>query len=142
MGDADLDGVLQLEERRWAAMMAKDTATLSELFADELSATHANAFSYTKASYLHAIERIFDYQKVECTDSDARRVDDTVLLTGRARMDVAVSGRQVEVNAATRRCGSERTPAGNSYVGRRPPSRHDRRPPHSQRGVDLSLILA
>ena len=99
MGDAGLDEVLGLEERRWAAMIAKDTATLSELFADEMSATHANAGTYTKASYLEAIERTFDYQKVERTDTDARRVGDTVLLTGRARMDVAVDGRQVQVDA-------------------------------------------
>jgi len=99
MGDADLGEVFRLEERRWAAMITKDAATLSELFADEMSATHANSLTYTKASYLNAIERTFDYQKVECSDSDARRVGDTVLLTGRARMDVAVRGRQAHVNA-------------------------------------------
>lgn len=43
MGDAGVGEVFELEERRWAAMIAKDTATLSELFADEMSATHANA---------------------------------------------------------------------------------------------------
>ena len=99
MGDAGIDEVLELEERRWAAMIAKDTATLSELFADEMSATHANAVSYTKDSYLKALERIFDYQSVERTDTDARRVGDTVLVTGRARMEVAANGRQVLVNA-------------------------------------------
>ncbi len=53
-----------------------------------------------KVSYLKAIdERIFDYQRVERTDTHARRVGDTVLVTGRARMDVAANGRQVLLNA-------------------------------------------
>jgi hypothetical protein len=100
MGDTGVDEVVRLEERRWAAMIAKDTATLGDLFAEEMSYTHSNALVDTKASYLKAIdERIFDYQAVERTDTDARRVGDTVLLTGRAQIDVASSGRQVHLNA-------------------------------------------
>jgi ketosteroid isomerase-like protein len=100
MADAAVDEVLGLEERRWAAMIAKDTATLGELFAEEMSYTHSNALVDSKASYLKAIdERIFDYQGVERSDTDARRVGDTVLLTGRAQIDVAAGGRQVHLNA-------------------------------------------
>jgi ketosteroid isomerase-like protein len=100
MADAGIREVTELEERRWAAMIAKDTATLGDLFADEMSYTHSNALVDTKASYLKAIdERIFDYQKVERSDTDARRVGDTVLLTGRAQIDVAAGGRQVHLNA-------------------------------------------
>ena len=36
-------------------MIAKNTATLSELFADEMSSTHTNAEAYTKAAYVEAI---------------------------------------------------------------------------------------
>lgn len=100
MADAGTTEVLAQEERRWAAMIAKDTATLGELFADELSYTHSNALVDTKASYLKAIEeRIFDYQAVERTDTEARQVGDAVLVTGRAQIDVAAAGRQVRLNA-------------------------------------------
>ena len=100
MADAGVDEVLGLEERRWAAMIAKDTAALGELFADEMSYTHSNALVDTKASYLKAIdERIFDYQAVERTDTEGRRVGDTVLVTGRAQIQVAAAGRQVHLNA-------------------------------------------
>jgi hypothetical protein len=100
MSDVGVDEVLGLEERRWAAMIAKDTATLRDLFADEMSSTHANAVVYTKDSYLQAIEeRVFDYRVVERTETDARRVGDTVLVTGRAQMEVAVGPRQVKLDA-------------------------------------------
>ena len=100
MADAGVDEVLGLEERRWAAMIAKDTAALGELFADEMSYTHSNALVDTKASYLKAIdERIFDYRSVERTDTEGRRVGEAVLVTGRAQLDVAAGGRQVHLNA-------------------------------------------
>ena len=100
MADSAVDEVLGLEERRWAAMIAKDTATLKDLFADEMSYTHSNALVDTKASYLKAIDdRTFDYRAAERTDTDARRIGDTVLVTGRAQIDVAAGGRQVHLNA-------------------------------------------
>ena len=58
--------VTEHEDRRWAAMIAKDIDALSALFADELSYTHSNASVDTKSSYLKAIEeRYFDYRTVE-----------------------------------------------------------------------------
>jgi len=100
MSDAAIDEVLALEERRWEAMIAKDTATLAEMFADEMSYTHSNALVDTKQSYLKAIEeRVFDYQSVERSDGQASLVGDTALLTGRAEIDVAAGGRAVHLNA-------------------------------------------
>lgn len=100
MTDAALDDVLQLEQRRWDAMIAKDTATLAELFADELSYTHSNALVDTKASYLRAIEdRTFDYRSVDRSDEQARIIGDTALLTGRARIEVVAGGRTVQLDA-------------------------------------------
>jgi ketosteroid isomerase-like protein len=100
MTDAAVQEVVELEQRRWDAVLAKDVATLAELFAEEMSYTHSNAVVDDKASYLKAIEeRIFDYQSVERFDEDARRVGDTVMLTGRARIDVAAAGRVVNLNA-------------------------------------------
>jgi ketosteroid isomerase-like protein len=92
--------VCELEARRWQAMIAKDTAVLAELFADEMSYTHSNALVDTKASYLKAIEEsMFDYRAVQRSDEEARLVGDTALLTGRAEIDVAAAGRSVHLNA-------------------------------------------
>jgi uncharacterized protein (TIGR02246 family) len=92
--------VLELEERRFAAMVAKDTAALAELFADELSYTHSNASVDTKASFLAAIEaRRFDYRAITCSDRSTVVIGDTALLTGRAQIDVAAGGRDVQLNA-------------------------------------------
>jgi ketosteroid isomerase-like protein len=100
MSDAVIDEVLALEEQRWQAMIAKDTARLAELFADEMSYTHSNALVDTKESYLVAIEeRVFDYQAVERSDGQASLVGDTALLTGRAEIDVVAGGRAVHLNA-------------------------------------------
>ncbi|MPY93330.1 MAG: DUF4440 domain-containing protein [Acidimicrobiia bacterium] len=100
MTDAAVAEVLQLEERRFAAMVAKDTATLAELFAEEMSYTHSNAAVDTKASFLAAIEqRRFDYRTVTCSDRSSVVVGDTARLTGRAEIDVVAGGREVHLNA-------------------------------------------
>lgn len=100
MTDAALSQVLEHEQRRWDALIAKDLATLDELFAEELSYTHSNAMVDTKASYLRAIEdRTFDYAAVRRTDEDARLLGDVALLTGRAEVDVTVGGRAVQLDS-------------------------------------------
>jgi ketosteroid isomerase-like protein len=100
MTDAALNEVLELEERRWAAMIAKDTDVLADLFAEEMSYTHSNAVVDTRSSYLEAIEkRTFDYHGVERSDTTEHLVGDTALLTGRAEIDVTAGGHQVHLNA-------------------------------------------
>ncbi len=100
MTDAATAEILQQEERRWAAMIAKDTKTLGELFADEMSYTHSNAMVDTKASYLKAIaERTFDYRDVQRFDTQVSVINDTALVTGRAEINVAARGREVKLNA-------------------------------------------
>ncbi len=100
MAETDVAEVLELEARRWNAMIAKDTATLAELFADEMSYTHSNALVDTKASYLKAIEKgTFDYQAVKRSDDAITVFGDTALLTGRAEIDVNGGGRQLHLNA-------------------------------------------
>lgn len=100
MTDAALSQVLEHEQRRWDALIAKDLPTLDDLFAEELSYTHSNAMVDTKASYLRAIEdRTFDYASVRRSDEEARLVGDVALLTGRAEVDVTVRGRAVQLDS-------------------------------------------
>ena len=92
--------MLALEDRRFAAMVAKDTATLAELFADELSYTHSNASVDTKATFLAAIEaRRFDYRSITCSDRTSVVIGDTALVTGRAQIEVGAGGRDVHLDA-------------------------------------------
>ena len=100
MTDAAIDEVLQLEQRRWDAMIAKDLATLAELFDDQMSYTHTSALVDTKDSYLRAIEeRTFDYRAVQRSDERTARIGDAVLLTGRAQVEVVVGGRDIRLDA-------------------------------------------
>ena len=47
--------ILALENRRYAAMVAADKATLDELLADDIVYTHSNAVVDTKQSYIEGI---------------------------------------------------------------------------------------
>jgi ketosteroid isomerase-like protein len=88
------------EDRRFEAMIAKDTATLAELFADEMSYTHSNASVDTKASYLKAIEeRTFDYRSADRSDTAITVIGDTALVTGRAVIGVLARGRELTLDA-------------------------------------------
>ena len=87
-----LDEVSKLEERRCAAMTGGDLATLESLLADTLTYTHSSAVVDDKASYVESIRsgRV-KYLKVERFDTHSQVYGDTVITTGRARIDVKVS---------------------------------------------------
>jgi ketosteroid isomerase-like protein len=100
MSSAAIDEVLQLEQRRWDAMIAKDLDVLAGLFADEMSYTHSSAVVDTKESYLDAIERrVFDYRSVQRSDERAAAVGNAVLLTGRAEVELVAGGRDIRLDA-------------------------------------------
>ena len=67
--------ILALENRRYAAMVAGDLATLGELLADDLVYTHSNAVVDSKASYIDGVRtKKWNYKAVE------RLVEDILLL--------------------------------------------------------------
>jgi ketosteroid isomerase-like protein len=47
--------IAALEDRRFAAMCARDWATLDELLSDDLSYTHSSARVDSKASYIQGM---------------------------------------------------------------------------------------
>lgn len=99
MTDTATAEVLALEERRCAAIVAKDAATLSELLADEMVYTHSSGTLDTKASFLAAIEgRTLDYRSLDRSDIEAVRLGDTVLLTGRCEIHVVSGERDLHLN--------------------------------------------
>ena len=85
------DEVSKLEERRCAAMTGSDLATLESLLADTLTYTHSSAVVDDKTSYIESIRsgRV-KYLKVERFDTHSQVYGDTVITTGRARIDVKV----------------------------------------------------
>jgi uncharacterized protein (TIGR02246 family) len=89
-----------LEDRRYAAMIDKDLATLDELFADELTYTHSNAHVDTKASYLDAIEkRVFDYRDAKRLEEDVVVFGDAARITGHVQIHVVAGTRDLHLNA-------------------------------------------
>ena len=93
------DEVSKLEERRCAAMTGSDLATLENLLADTLTYTHSSAVVDDKTSYIESIRsgRV-KYLKVERFDTHSQVYGDTVITTGRARIDVQVGGVERHLN--------------------------------------------
>ena len=93
------DDISKLEDRRCTAMVASDLAALEDLLADTLTYTHSSAVVDDKTSYIESIRcgRV-KYLKVERFDSQSRVYADTVVTTGRARIDVLVSGVERNLN--------------------------------------------
>ena len=93
------DEVSKLEERRCAAMTGSDLTTLESLLADTLTYTHSSAVVDDKTSYIESIRsgRV-KYLKVERFDTLSQVYGDTVITTGRARIDVKVSDVERNLN--------------------------------------------
>ena len=89
------DEILALEERRFAATTAGDTAALGELFHDELVYTHSNSIVDTKASLIDAIASgRTRYISARRSETKARVYGDAALVTGRVALDVYARGAQ------------------------------------------------
>lgn len=77
-----------LEEQRFQAQVAGDTAALERLLSDGLVYTHSSASVDTKASFIQAIRDRRPYQKVERSGEEVRLHGDTAVVTGQARIDL------------------------------------------------------
>lgn len=85
--------ILALEDKRYAAMTANDLKSLEAMFHDDLVYTHSSAVVDDKASYLEALRSgKFRYKAAKRMEEKVRFTGDTALVTGRAEMEVDVSG--------------------------------------------------
>lgn len=92
--------ITALEDRRWAAQIGEDIATLEELYADELSYTHSNGHVDTKESYIKAIaNKVFDYRGEERRDVAVTVVEGTAMVTGRIAIHVVAGGAERHLDA-------------------------------------------
>ena len=85
--------LLALEERRFAAMVARDFATLDALAHDELRYTHSSGVMDGKASWLESMRsgRV-KYKSARCSEQKVCIYGDTALITGRAHIEAEIGG--------------------------------------------------
>ena len=85
--------ILALEDKRYAAMVAKNETALADLFAEDLVYVHSTGAVDTKASYIAAIKSgKFNYAKCDRFEEKVRIYGDTALVTGRAVFEAVVEG--------------------------------------------------
>ena len=94
------DDVMQLEERRWAALIGNDSDALDQLVHPPLSYTHSNALVDTKESWLGSVTSGFvDYRSVERDDVALIESGSTAVITGKATFAVGVQDREITIVA-------------------------------------------
>jgi ketosteroid isomerase-like protein len=108
--------ILELEDKRFSAMIARDLAALEKLTHDQLLYTHSSGLTDTKASWLESIKAgKAKYKSVDCSERKVRFLGEVALVNGKAAIEVDVDGkprslRLVFLNAWTR------TPQGWKFV--------------------------
>ena len=85
--------LLALEERRFAAMIARDFAKLDTLVHEQLLYTHSSGVTDTKVSWLQSMQsgRV-KYKSAKCSEQKVRLFGDTALITGRAHIEAEIAG--------------------------------------------------
>ena len=87
--------ILALEQRRIAAMVAQDMATLDALLAGDLSYSHSNGTTDTKASFMELVRNPGDhgrYLGVDYHTSEAVALGDAVIVRGVAQITLEGTG--------------------------------------------------
>ena len=103
MEQFDVDAVIEeingLEDRRYRAMLAGDTAVLDELCSVDLIYTHSKADHDDKQSYLDKVgTRYFTYLEITHPADRILVVEGAALVTGRMTAKVLVEGATVHVD--------------------------------------------
>lgn len=106
----------QLEDRRFAAMVAEDFKALEAMVHDELVYTHSSALVDTKASWLESMRsRKTRYREVKCKNRKVRVYGDVALVTGRAEIEAEVEGKPKSLRLLFLNVWT-RTPQGWKFV--------------------------
>jgi ketosteroid isomerase-like protein len=91
MSTQDIQAIEQADARRCTATIAKDAATLRELFGDDLLYVHSSATAEDKALYIErACTGFYDYQGITQLRRNFRIFGDMALVDGDARIQVVV----------------------------------------------------
>jgi uncharacterized protein (TIGR02246 family) len=92
--DDDLNHVLALESARQAAMLARDTAALKDLLAQQVLYVHSSGLVEGLAPYLESIASgNVIYEGIQLKVDEARRLcNDAILLVGKTQMQTIQYG--------------------------------------------------
>ena len=89
----DKEQIGTLYREMYAAMVAKDTATLNRVHADDFVLTHMTGMHQSKQEYIRAIaEGTLNYYSAEHEQMDIKIDGNHATLTGRSRVNAAVFG--------------------------------------------------
>ena len=89
----DRQQIQQLYETMYQAMVAKDTATLNRVYADEMVLIHMTGMRQSKRQYLDAIaDGTLNYYAAQHEQMDIQIDGDRATMTGRSRVTAAVFG--------------------------------------------------
>lgn len=93
--------ILDTEQRRFEAMMHKDTALLRDLLADDLVYVHSNALTENKKEHISAISggRLV-YEKMTREQVKVRRYGKTALTNGIVQVRVILNQNPLEMRLA------------------------------------------
>jgi hypothetical protein len=81
--------IQDLEKQRFKAQVAKDTAFLQQIFANDLVYIHSSALIETKKEYIaNIMARRWDYREIEVEKNQVRVYQNTAIVTGTARMSL------------------------------------------------------
>ncbi len=93
------DHIRELEARRFDAIVAEDFDTFAELCDERLSYTHSNGVRDTLETYIIACRTgYYDYHHVEHPIDDVLVLGDVVIVHGRMRADLTVSGTRTNLH--------------------------------------------
>lgn len=89
----DRQQIQQLYETMYQAMVAKDTATLNRVYADEMVLIHMTGMRQSKRQYLDAIaDGTLNYYSAQHEQMDIQIDGDHATMIGRSRVTAAVFG--------------------------------------------------
>jgi ketosteroid isomerase-like protein len=85
--------ILGLEDKRFAAMLAKDFGALERMVHEELLYTHSSGITDTKASGLDSMKSgKVKYKSASCSERRVRVLNEVALVNGRAHIEADIGG--------------------------------------------------
>jgi ketosteroid isomerase-like protein len=85
--------ILGLEDKRFAAMVARDFAALEKLVHEELLYTHSSGLTDTKASWLDSMKSgKVKYKSAACSERQVRFFGEVALVRGKAAIEAEIGG--------------------------------------------------
>jgi ketosteroid isomerase-like protein len=85
--------ILALEDKRFAAMIARDFAAVDSVTHADLLYTHSSGVTDTKASWIESMKSgKVKYKSAKCSERQVRFFGDVALTRGRAAIEVDIGG--------------------------------------------------